>query len=289
MKPLPLLLFAAGLALGCGRLSRGSKIPATSPPVVLAPGVRFQEVRVSKFPEHPRLWIYTPGDKKKNHPCVLIAAAGSDLVSGMDLGEGDRAEHLPYVKAGYVVVAYDVSGALPAGGSAEAEGAARRLFAKRELGIANGKAAADYALRHLPIDPMRLYAVGHSSAATLALQFAAADSRVRGCVAYAPVPDVATHSAPVLATVSPDLAHQVRALSPALNLESLRCPVMIFSAEDDATSPFAEVQFYAAALTKHNGDVTFIRAASGGHYDSMISQGIPEGIRWMGRARRPKK
>ncbi|AIE88027.1 alpha/beta hydrolase family protein [Fimbriimonas ginsengisoli] len=277
--------------IGCGRFSRGNRTSTLPAPAkTIASGVRFQEIRVSKFKERPRLWVYAPDDKKKNHPCIVIAAAGSPMTSGMPLGEGDRAEHLPYVAKGYVVVAYEVSGPLVKGADPIP---AMTLFAKRDLGIANGKAAIDYALHSLPVDPMRLYAVGHSSAATLALQLSAADSRIRGCVAYAPVTDVPDFIGPdrmaLIGNRIPQLATAIRKLSPKANIGALRCPVMLFTAADDQTVPTESVQSYAEALKQKNSDVDLVRVSSGDHYDSMIQEGIPAGIQWLGRARRPKK
>lgn len=240
--------------------------------------MRFEQVVVKNFKERPRLWVYTPDDKRR-HPCIVIGAAGSPLDLGMSLSDDDRAEHVPYVQAGYIVVAYDISGSEPTSDGI-------RLFAKRDCGVANGKAAIDYALAKLKVDPLRIYAVGHSSAGTLALQLAAEDSRVRGCIAYAPVTDV-TERIP-MSTFPPDVAAKFRKFSPIDNTKSLRCPVMLFSAEDDNNVHTSGVQAYAEKLRQTNGDVDLVTVSSGGHYDSMLQQGIPKGIEWLGRERRKR-
>lgn len=280
------------LIVGCRRHGATTAVPGPSVPTPIAPGIEAQEVAVTKLAEHPRLWIYIPKGGGKHLPCVFIAAAGSNLVTGMTLNENDRAEHVPYVEAGYVVVAYDVSGPMPKPANATNVAAAIRLFAKRHLGIDNGKSAIDYALKRLPIDPMRLYAVGHSSAGTLALQLAAADSRIRGVVAYAPVTDVPEHLGATLSKVqamAPEVAPQLQSASPLENVEALRCPTMLFTAEDDPTVPTETVQAFGQALLARHRDAQVVAVASGGHYDSMIDEGIPAGIKWLSRDRRTKK
>jgi len=286
------LIPLVGVALGCHRHPKTDSLISAHPKVSW-PGIKYEEALQPKLTDHPRLWIYVPDDKRRTHPCVFIAAAGSPMYTGMSLSEGDRDEHLPYVKAGYTVVAYDVSGPRTAENDVAAATKAMKLFAKREVGIDNGKAAIDYALHHLKIDPLRLYAVGHSSAATLALQLSAVDSRIRGCVAYAPVTDIKGFlSDEVVNEIHENAPETYRALfkfSPVALVDSLHCPTMLFTAADDDTVPTDTVQHFARALSAVNKDVELDKAASGGHYDSMISQGIPDGIAWLGRARKPRK
>lgn len=284
MRPQPLIVIGLLLTAGCRRQSGGSGLPPDPPPRLIEAKVRFHQVTLSKFAEHPRLWVYEPVDDHRVHPCIFIAAAGSPLITGMSLSEGDQAEHLPYARAGFTVVAYDVSGQ-----GAPADPIASKLFAKRRLGIDNGKAAIDAALAHEAIDPLRLYAVGHSSAATLALQLAADDSRIRGCVAFAPVTDeqkwvdmVAMSQVQVNAPNMPALIAQY---SPMANIENLRCPVMLFTASDDKTVPTSTVETYADKLKAVNHDVSLVSVTSGGHYDSMIKKGIPAAIEWLQRSR----
>ncbi len=282
----------AVLTAGCHRHAHPT--PLSLPPPKLGwPGIKFLEVVLTQFPEQERLWIYVPEDGRKTHPCVFIAPAGSNLVTGMRLASDDQAEHLPYVRAGYEVVAYDISGATPADKSAERTAAAIRLFAKRQVGVANGQAAIDYAIKNLHVDPLRLYAAGHSSAGTLALELASTDMRVRGCIAYAPVTDVPAFLAGTLGDEvrfdAPEALGPLQRYSPSARLEGLKCPVMLFtSADDDTVSPDS-VKEYAAELRKTNRNVDLVTAPSGGHYNAMISKGIPAGIEWLGRDRRARK
>src|SRR5262245_35182109 len=61
-----------------------------------------------------QVWIYLPMGASTNTPlaCVLVPPAGTPLFHGGRLSEEDRAEHLPYVTAGFAVVAFDLSGPL---------------------------------------------------------------------------------------------------------------------------------------------------------------------------------
>ena len=103
-----------------------------------------------------RVWVYvpehTPGQK---FPCILIAPAGSPLVVGMELAEGDRAEHLPYARAGFVVVSYEIDGHLADRNADEKKFiAAATAFKNARAGVSNAQTALDFALEKVPeIDP----------------------------------------------------------------------------------------------------------------------------------------
>ena len=87
--------------------------PPAFPPrgtgTVIQPGVRFFEARVSGPPNvatmNRTVWVYLPEGvhEPRSLPCVVIAPAGSISLTGMELGDGDRAEHFPYIAAGYAV------------------------------------------------------------------------------------------------------------------------------------------------------------------------------------------
>ena len=136
-------------------------------------------------------WVYYPeGATESKRACVLVAAAGSRLFHGIKLTEEDVAEHLPYAKAGFVVIAYDVSGPLSENASGRPVFAACRLFKEAEGGVRDGLAALEAAeKKYAFIDSNAVYAAGHSSAGTVALALAQKSERVKGCVAYAPACD----------------------------------------------------------------------------------------------------
>jgi dienelactone hydrolase len=255
----------------------------------LEPGVQFCEIRRGDVSEAGlRLWLYLPGGVNTPHParslpCVLVAPAGSNLIVGMDLGDGDRAEHLPYVRAGYAVMAYELDGHVPGGMRSATELQTRkaiRQFMRADAGQATAKAAIDYLLAKVPeVDPSRIFAAGHSSAGTLAVQLSVNEPRLRGAIAYAPCTDLEARLGNNLSNIDaavPGAKDFVRRNSPK-NLGPPRCPLMVFHARDDSNVPVTESESYAAS----HANVTLVTADRGNHYDSMIRQGVPRGIAWL--------
>lgn len=270
-------------------------IPPTTPAGVpelgksrtLEPGVLLHEVAITSGGTNGQLWIYLPEQAPAKLPCVLIAPAGSPLFLGMDLAIDDRKEHVPYVKAGFAVVAYTISGACPNAerASNQVVVSAAAAFKNAGAGVSNGRYALDYALAKVPnIDTSRVYAAGHSSAGTLALLLAENEPRIQGCVAYAAVSDVVSHLAPATPTLSraiPGFTEFIRNSSPLTHAARLKCPLFLFHANDDTTVPVAQSVRFAAAVQGSNARVKLTRAPNGGHYESMIRQGIPQGISWL--------
>lgn len=286
---------AAALLHGCRRAPAAptpdpalalDRIPALPAGRLLEPGVRFAEVLAPRAAGgQSRFWVYLPDPlPKKPLRCVVVAPAGTRLFHGIGLGEGDRDEHLPYVRAGFAVVACEIDGPLGDDFSDQEAYAAVRAFRQAEAGIDNVRAAIDLALKRVPrIDPKRVVVAGHSSAATLALQCAVHEPRVRACIAYAPCTDVVARLADVLPTLERFEAggtHFLRRLSPRQEAGLLRCPLFLFHARDDDNVPIEESAVYTRYVGA-NPNVRFVVAQSGGHYQSMIAEGIPRAIAWL--------
>ncbi len=256
---IPLLLLA-----GCSK-------PAPVTPSQTTP---YREVRLDAA---HRLWIYTPKGGGKRRPLVVIAPAGAHMFDGMSLGEGDVPEHLPYVEGGYVVVAYDVSGPIERAGS---EFEAARAFMAADAGVADGKRAIDFALRTLDVDPGKIAVAGHSSAATIALTLAQNDPRVKACLAYAPVIDVPGRlgeTLPALEQRVPGITDQLTRFSPLGKPQEPKSPTLIFHAREDDNVPRGPIVAFAASRP----NIKLIEVPSGGHYDSMIAEGIPAGMAFL--------
>lgn len=251
--------------------------------------VRFNEVTLSRGGRRTRLWIYRPAAATSTRlPCVLIAPAGTRLVHGMELGDGDRPEHAPYVRAGMVVVAYELDGPAPDGAWLTDSSMVRAAseFMASEAGLRNAQDALNYALKRVPeVDPYRIYAAGHSSAATAALHLAQHEPRIKAVAAYAPCTDVEGRlGGEVIGPLDRRIKgfrKFIHASSPLRNAALLRCPVFLFHAEDDNNVPIRETEAFAAEVRKTNPNVTFHRVPRGGHYDSMLEQGVPQAIGWM--------
>jgi len=248
-------------------------------------GIQRFEVKIPTDGESHRLWVYLPTEKQKDMPLILIGPAGSPLIYGMALGDGDVDEHLPYATAGFAVVAYDISGGVQDHAPESEVVAAAKAFKDSEGGVNDAKIALDYAFAKLSIDKKRVYTAGHSSAATLSMQVAARDPRITGCVAYAPVTDIPKRLGDaLLANLDSKIggfSSFIKDVSPSNNVDKLKCRTFIFQAEDDGNVPIADTERFVEALKKSNQDVTFKRVPTGGHYDAMIREGIADAIQWL--------
>jgi len=263
-----------------------SDLPVLPSGTEIAPGVRYSEVTLPGK-EPMRLGVYLPTNAGPGRllPCVFVAPAGTPLIYGNQFGDGSRPEHLPYARAGFAVITYDIDGATPDEPTDEQIVEAARKFMSADAGIANCRQAIDYALSKVSqVDPNRIFVAGHSSAGTLALQVAQHEPRVKACVAYAPCTDVASRLGETLDALNPyapGFKAFVLGLSPDANADKLKCPTFLFHADDDSNVPVAESARFAEKVRKTNPTLTFVRVPTGDHYESMIDQGIPRAAEWL--------
>jgi dienelactone hydrolase len=300
------------------RLNRGDHaqhagepaLPPPPPPVVVAsapadgpafsprgegaeirPGVRFFETKASGPADvataRMTVWVYLPDGPHEPHtlPCVVVAPAGSIIITGMDLGDGDRAEHFPYVASGYAVLSYSLDGHIENVQAANDAQIARATaeFVAAEAGLANARAAIDWMLKNFPeVDPERLYTAGHSSAGTMALLLAEHDARLKACAAFDPRSNTEGNFQPpqlaALRHIIPVVDQIFTAYNPAKHAGEMKCPVLLFHAQDDEVVPVSETDAFASALKSAGKEVTVDPVPSGGHFQPMISQGIPHAI-----------
>jgi dipeptidyl aminopeptidase/acylaminoacyl peptidase len=266
--------------------------PPLGPATRVEKGVMVHQVLLGAT----RVWIYLP-EKPPGPamPVVFIAPAGVPPFVGNgfgpDLDRQQHPEHLPYVHAGFAVVAYDTAGELPSGDEPTDEQvqAAATAFRDAEAGVVNARHAIDYVVKMVPgVDPKRLYSAGHSSAGRISLLLAESDPRIAACVAYAPVtnPDQrawqnAPEAARYLEANVSGFREFLKRTSPIRNVGRLRCPTFLYHAEDDTRISILETEQFVESLKKTNPRVTFVRGARGDHYDSMIEEGMPKAIAWL--------
>jgi dienelactone hydrolase len=266
-------------------------LPDIGPGREIEPGVIFHEVRLpggDKPGFGGKLWLYLPAGEHADHSlaCVLITAGGSSLLKGMELGVASRVEQLPYVRAGFVVAAYELDGALPRGRDpteADMSQAIAKFLAAR-AGLINAHVALKFVLERVrQVDPRRIYTAGHSSAATTAMLFAEQEPAIRGCVAYAPAINLAKQfGAEVVRTLHDAGCDDLVVRHAPMSHESkLSCPILLFHARNDGTIPVAETEASAERLRGLGKSVTLVIVPSDGHYDSMIRAGIPCGVTWL--------
>jgi len=272
-----------------------AEFPPLGPEQRVERGVVVHEAMLRHNGQLGRIWIYLPAKLPKSKiPAVFIAPAGVPPFVGNSFGDEVAAErnpeHLPYVHAGFAVVAYDLDGDV---GSDEptfedVERAAT-AFKNADAGMLNARHAIDYVLKTIPnIDPQRLYSAGHSSAGRISLLLAETDPRIAACIAYAPVTD-SERRAEIIAPDAVQFLEQnltgfrtfLKETSPLQQAARLRVPAFVFHSVEDERIPIADTEKFVDELKKTNANVTFVRAQKGGHYDSMIDEGVPQGIEWL--------
>lgn len=267
-------------------------LPPLPSPQKIEDGIIAYKIKLDKADEASNVWIYLPEkpvDKKL--PVVLITAAGSYLWNGTGLDQGDQPEHLPYVRKGYAVIAYETPGSLDGVDMQRVEDArllkAAKDFKYSKAGLNNEQNALNYALDKIPVlDVERIYIAGHSSAATHALLVAANESRIKAAIAYAPATDLEKSLADILEPFDKHIfgfKNFIKESSPNNNISKIKIPVFIFQAKDDSVVPIENTKTFVSELEKVNSNVTFVIAENGNHYDSMIQQGIPKGIEWLNK------
>jgi dienelactone hydrolase len=272
---------------GFAEAGPGDSTPPLGPAQDLKGGIAWHQVHLIRNQVPMRVWVYLPAKAAGKAPCVLIAPAGSPLFVGMKLSPGDQKEHLPYVRAGFAVVSFDLDGPMSDRATDQQVIAAATAFRSADAGVANARAALDYVLEKVPqIDANRVYIAGHSSAGTLALLAASKEPRIKGCIAYAPCTDVVKRltSQPAYAGLSralPWMAAFLSDSSPRTHVAGLKCPVFLFHATDDTNVPVGETVAFANDLKRSNPRVTLEQVPRGGHFDAMIKDGIPKGIDWL--------
>ena len=225
--------------------------------------------------------------QERQWPCVILAPAGSNLLSGRDIGDGDHPEALPWANAGYVVIQVALPGAI-ADPERVTGGEVKRTFAEfsaARAGLGCVEQVLAYIKQELPqVDPRRIAAVGHSSAGTLALLAAESNPEIKACVAFAPCTDVTEFhrdNFAVLETVIPTVRKFCSDYSPITHVDRLQCPIFFFQADDDSVTPVAGAIRFVDAAKEKQKLIEFVRVPTGDHYQSMIDQGIPRAIRWL--------
>ncbi|WP_435009512.1 prolyl oligopeptidase family serine peptidase [Tundrisphaera lichenicola] len=263
--------------------------PEAGPGHELDPGVTFQEVRLpggSQPGWSGKLWLYRPTGEHapRSLPCVMITGAGSNLLTGMSLSDGDRPEHVPYVRAGFAVLAYELDGGLEEQDPSEARlRQAIGKFQAARAGLVNAAIALAFLRERVPaVDPNRVYTAGHSSAGTMAMLFAEHAPELKGCVAFAPAIDLVKRFGPAMNDIQAlgclDLATRY---SPKDNESKLACPLFLFHAQGDGNVPVQDSEASAERLRQMGKSVTLEVVPGGDHYNSMMNPGISRAIEWL--------
>ena len=79
----------------------------------------------------------------------------------------------------------------------------------------------------------------------------------------------------------PDIESFLVQASPITHVANLHCPLFLFHADDDSRVSPVGVAAFRAKVSQTNSRVTDSSVATGGHYQSMIDQGVPRAIAWL--------
>lgn len=262
----------------------GSPRARAQAPEAAAPlpaGVELRELERDGQP----IWLYLPKQGAAS-ALVVVPPDGGTLLTAPELGESDREQHLPYVEAGFAVVSFRPSGAISGESARKDIEKAMAEFVRARGGVVDAQRAIAVALESAPtLAGKPIFAAGHSSAGNLVLALGAEDTRIRALVAYAPVADAETFLSggflEKIATNVPGALDLATDLSPLHLVAKLDTPLMLFHAEDDDVAPIADTRVLARALKARNRPPHLVIVASGGHFDSMLREGLPAGVAWL--------
>lgn len=235
------------------------------------------------------IWVYQPDPlPQAKVPCVFIAPAGTIMIHGKKLASGDTQEHLPWVNAGFAVVAYELSGDADPEKSSDVQlKSAVRQFRGAKAGLLNAQLAMAYARDKVSfVDESKFFTAGHSSAGTVALYVAEMEPQVKGCAAFMPPVDVRqTLGLNAMTKIQniklvEDAGPFVSSISPATYIDRLSKPTFMFLSKDDRSEITRPAESFARKLREGGKDVTLIEIERGGHYQPMLQPGIPLAIEW---------
>lgn len=274
----------------------GSVVPSFPTPGELrevgGKGVRFYDLSTSGDGpgEAMQFRVYLPAGEASpgSLSCVLVPPAGSNLLSGLSLDGGDyHDEALPYAEAGMVVINYSIDGAVADDENTDEIKEGYEAFRAAGAGVINGRNAMELVKETLPqVNPEKIFSAGHSSAGTLSLLLASHLSELAGAVAYAPICDLDRDYGELADDLSvrlqyPRISSFIVRSSPITHVEAIEVPVFLFFAKDDERVSLEDGRGFARQIEDRGGDSDVATVSAGGHYNSMITDGIPRGIEWM--------
>jgi dienelactone hydrolase len=272
---------------------RGDALPALK----LAPrgdGLKFAAVKLPVPADQPGyssdLSIYEPEGEHapKSLGCVLTTPSGGYLIASRGPPRsGDETEWLPYVDAGFAVVAFSNDGEVDPQNASRSEGnAAADKFFAAQAGLVNARQALEFVLARMPeVDPKRIYVAGNGAAGTLALLWAEHEPRLRACIAGAPITDVPRTVERFKKQGVDKLPDEMRtilqATSPQTHVAKFDCPVLLLHSATDDAVPVAESHELAGLLQQQGKDVTLVELPPGERNSVMLAAGIPRGVEWL--------
>jgi dienelactone hydrolase len=197
-------------------------------------------------------------------PCVFVAPAGSNLLTGVAFDRDEHLDYIPLLARGMAVCLYSLDGTVrdQFANNDLLVGMAAGHYADADGGLKNLADAIDTVLASAPmVDAKRLATAGHSSAGTIAVAAVGREPRIVAAAAFAPAIDLPARFKDEIEALSGPLTRMVYRLSPS-ELPSLNGPVFIRHCRDDDNTPLAHAEAFAA---KHGSKVTLDVQPTGGH------------------------
>lgn len=246
------------------------QLPSLPEPEQIEPGVWLYELEHRLGEGREKIWIYrpalpdAPGFDPGATPLVVIPPFGASLIEGVRLESFHRDGHLPFVRAGLVVVSFSIPGA-PSPDMAAGVG----RFMRAQAGLRDLHRARALALARLEeVDPEAVFVAGELDAASLAILYAE----------YAPVAGVVALLPEWTRPVSAELRRDVRltrGLAPGLmdfvvnrlprtRLERLGAPVALGAMPEVEPESAAVMRDFAAELEATGVGVSLFSAIDDG-------------------------
>ncbi|EAQ81825.1 alpha/beta hydrolase family protein [Blastopirellula marina] len=243
-----------------------------------------------------QLRIYLPPGEHadKTLSCVVMPPARANVVAGYPVfPTASFFEAKPFVEAGYVVIVFSLDGQLPKDAFDLPKdeykkylNRARKRFDDACFGVANGRAAIEYAVRNLPqVDPQQIYVAGIEAAGSAALLLAENEPRLAGCIALAPCIDIEERAREYLSPWDSVDREQL----PSSHADRIQCPVFLFDGKGDPAETIDEIPFFYELLKEHHVNVTLDQVESKDMEGSIMDIGVSHAVDWLKQQADPMK
>ncbi len=253
------------------------------------PGVWVREITYGKSRSAGQLWVYLPDEVRRGKvPVAVIPARGATLLHGARLDPDlDRPHHVAWARAGFGVLAFEVSGArVDEAGEEIPRNDAVRAFVEANAGENDLDAVLTYGFRAFQqADKDRFFLVAEGPAAALALRRASGDDRIRGVILLAPVINatyhVGGHRMAELEPELPGITNYLNFVSPDRSNLLPRCPVFVYHPEDLEYPPLVDALAFAERLQNLGVAVTVVRGSGGAPERLLATEGVARAAEWM--------
>ena len=243
--------------------------------------------------EPSNLTLYVPNGPHADHslPCVLLSASKEDPLEGRTITENEINEAGVFIRGGFAVMLYSTSrwafNARPRNVTS-----CVTEFIQSDGGMHFARSAVNFlAAKAVMIDMNRLYAVGQGGSATIALNLAAIDPRIRAVATFSPVCDVAQEIGMPLEDVElrvklNGIEAFTKRTSPVNRVSELQCPVLVLTGgeygnSDEASARASGIKAFTAAMQAARKSIT-VAAVKGEkirNYDLDVV--MPQMLEWL--------